>query len=378
VTGSTWAQRRDRRGVMDFALGNPQDMPIPGIATALKFWSEPLTKDWYGYKVSEEGARVVAARGLRERTGVPFESEDIAMTNGAFGAISVGLKLVTLPGDEVIFNLPPWFCYESMIRDAGATPVKVNVRPDTFELDIAGIAAAITPRTRAIIINSPHNPTGRIYSRETLRKLANVLEEASRCNGRRIYVLSDEVYAPIVFDGNRAVSPSEVYDHTLVVYSWSKQLLIPGQRIGYLALHPNMPEREALRQEAVVTQIAGGYAFPNALLQHALGDLDKLSINIDHLERKRDRMVGALGAIGYELHSPEGTFYLLPRSPIRDDQRFVQLLAERDVFVLPGELCEYPGYFRISLTASDDMIERSLAHFAAVFDASQALDALIA
>jgi len=378
MTQSCWAQRRDRRGVMDFALGNPQDMPMPEITQALKFWSDPLTRDWFAYKTSDECARIVSARSLRERTGVPYESEDIAMTNGAFSAISVGIKLLTLPGDEVIFNLPPWFCYEALIEDAGAVPVKVNVLPGSFDLDIAGIAAAITPRTRMVLLNTPHNPTGRIYDRQSLQQLADVLEDASRRNGRRIYVLSDEVYARILFDGNRAVSPAEVYDHTLVVYSWSKQLLIPGQRIGYLAVHPNMPEREELREELVAIQIASGFAFPNALLQHAIGDLDRLIINLDHLQRKRDRMVSALRDIGFEVHSPQATFYLLPKSPIADDEAFSALLAERDVFVLPGTLAEYPGYFRISLTASDDMIERSLAHFEAVYRQSQVQEAALA
>ncbi|HLT20382.1 MAG TPA: aminotransferase class I/II-fold pyridoxal phosphate-dependent enzyme [Thermomicrobiales bacterium] len=378
MTHSGWAQRRDRRGVMDFALGNPQDMPMPEITQALKFWADPLTRDWFAYKTSDSCAQIVAARSLRERTGVPFESEDIAMTNGAFGALTAGIKLVTLPGDEVLFNLPPWFCYEALIEDAGAVPVKVNVQPEDFDLDIAAIAEAISPRTRLVILNTPHNPTGRIYDRRSLQELASVLEEASRRNGRRIYLLSDEVYARIVFDGNRAVSPAEVYDHTLVVYSWSKQLLIPGQRIGYLAVHPNMPEREELREEVVAIQLASGYAFPNALLQHALGDLDRLSINVDHLQRKRDRMVGALREIGYEVHSPQATFYLLPKSPIADDQLFSEMLAERDVFVVPGALVEYPGYFRISLTASDDMIERSLPHFEAVYRLSRLQESMIA
>ena len=378
MTHSGWAQRRDRRGVMDFALGNPQDMPMPEITQALKFWADPLTRDWFAYKTSDSCAQIVAARSLRERTGVPFESEDIAMTNGAFGALTAGIKLVTLPGDEVLFNLPPWFCYEALIEDAGAVPVKVNVQPEDFDLDIAAIAEAIRPRTRLVILNTPHNPTGRIYDRRSLQELASVLEEASRRNGRRIYLLSDEVYARIVFDGNRAVSPAEVYDHTLVVYSWSKQLLIPGQRIGYLAVHPNMPEREELREEVVAIQLASGYAFPNALLQHALGDLDRLSINVDHLQRKRDRMVGALREIGYEVHSPQATFYLLPKSPIADDQFFSEMLAERDVFVVPGTLVEYPGYFRISLTASDDMIERSLPHFEAVYRLSRLQESMIA
>lgn len=363
---------------MDFMLGTPQEMPLPAVTAAMKYWGDPLTKDWYGYKFSEEDARQVAARSLRERTGVPFESDDVAMTNGAFGALAVALRLIAAPGDEVIVNIPSWTFYEPLVRDAGLVPVKVPVHAETFELDVAGIAAAVTPHTRAIILNSPHTPTGRVYSRKTLQLLANVIDETSRCNDRRLYLISDEVYARIVFDGVRPASPAEVYDHTLVVYSWSKQLLTPGQRIGYLAIHPRMPEREALREAAFIAQIAAGFVFPSALMQHTLADLDPLMIDIEHLQRKRDRMVGALQEIGYEVQAPEGTFYLMPRSPIPDDMAFAEMLAARDVFVLPGELFEYPGYFRVSLTASDDMIERSLPHFEAALRQTTCDDALIA
>jgi aspartate aminotransferase len=370
MTDSPWAQRRGLPGVMDLALGNPQEMPIPGYAEALQRWSEPCTSDWFEYKTSERDAREVSAESLRQRTGVPFLADDVAMTTGAFGALAVALKTLTLPGDEVIFNLPPWMCYEMLVVDAGAMPVKVSVRPDDFDLDLDAIAAAITSKTRVIIVNSPHNPTGRIYPRETLAALADLLEERSRANGRRIYLLSDEAYARIVFDGRRAISPSEVYSHTLVSYTWGKQLLTPGQRIGYLALTPSMPEaeRRQLRGDIFLTQIAAGFAFPNALLQHALGDLEQLSIDLRHYQRKRDLMLASLQAIGYEVHKPEGTFYLLVKSPLADDRRFCGLLDERDVFVLPGEFCEYPGYFRISLTASDDMLSRSLPHFEEVFE----------
>ncbi|MEZ4521512.1 MAG: aminotransferase class I/II-fold pyridoxal phosphate-dependent enzyme [Thermomicrobiales bacterium] len=367
LNDSTWSRRRGARDVMDFMLGNSQEMPLPDVTSALKYWSDPLTKDWYGYRASEANAREISANSLRQRTGVPFEPEDIAMTNGAFGALAVGLRLVTDPGDEVIVPRPAWSFYEPLLRDAGVVSIHVNVCPETFDLDVAGISRAVTPRTRAVVINSPHSPTGRIYTRESLQQLAEILEEASRRNGRRIFLISDEVFARIVFDGLRAISPAEIYDHTLVVYSWSKQLLAPGHRIGYLAIHPRMPERQELREDLFMTQIAGGYVFPSAVLQHSLGDLEAVTIDLEHLQRKRDRMVEVLTSAGYDVQPPDGTFYLLVRAPIANDRRFADMLAARDVFVLPGDLFEYPGYFRVSLTASDDMIERSLSHFEAVY-----------
>jgi aspartate aminotransferase len=235
----------------------------------------------------------------------------------------------------------------------------------TFDLDLNTIAAAITKRTRAILVNSPNNPTGKIYSPETLTALASVLAAASERNGRTIYLLSDEAYCRIVYDGREYHSPTEFYPNTFLLYTYGKTLLTPGQRLGYIALPPTMPNRELLRNAIFVSQLVSGYAFPNALLQHALPDLEKLSIDITHLQSKRDRMVAALREMGYELHVPEGTFYLLPRSPLADDLAFIELLAQRDVFCLPGRAVEMPGYFRVSLTANDEMIDRALPKFAA-------------
>jgi aspartate aminotransferase len=371
-SNSVWSRRRNDAGIADFTFGNPHDMPLRRFVRALQTWSEPLNKDWFAYKMSEPEAQQVVANSLRGLYGLPFEPGDIAMTSGGFAAIVTALKMVTDPGDEVIINLPPWFCYEPLLLDAGAVPVKVHVQPGTFDLDIAAIAAAITPRTRVVVVNTPHNPTGRIYPPETLARLATVLEEASERHGRTIYVLSDEPYARIVFDGNLPVTPAAFYPNTLIAYSYGKVLLTPGQRIGYLAIAPGATAREELREVAVMAQIAAGWAFPNALLQHAIADIEELSIDLSHLQRKRDRLIGALRATGYDVHVPQGTFYLLPRSPLANDVVFTDLLAEHDVFVIPGATFEMPGYFRISLTANDEMIERSIAGFSAAMELAQA------
>jgi aspartate aminotransferase len=378
TSSSTWARRRGVPGIADLTFGNPHEMPLPGYVAALQQWSTPLNKDWFAYKMSERDAQDVVAESLRRRYGVPFEADDVALTNGGFAALAVGLKLVVDPGDEVIYNLPPWFCYEALILDAGGAPVKVGIDMQTFDLDLEAIAAAITPRTRVVILNTPHNPTGKIYPPGTLERLAMLLDEASARNGRTIYVLSDEPYARIVFDNRQPHSPAAYYPDTLVAYSYGKVLLTPGQRIGYLAVAPGATERQQLRDGLIPAQIAAGWAFPNALLQHAIADLERLSIDIGHLQRKRDRMVQGLRDIGYQVHVPQGTFYLTPRSPIADDARFTELLAEQDVFVLPGRTFEMPGFFRISLTANDEMIERSLSGFADAWAYTHALDLVAA
>lgn len=367
LTASSQARRLHEPGVANFLLGNPQQLPLPGFVEALRHWSVPQDKDWFAYKINDPKAQAAVATILRERRNVPFDPDDIFLTNGATGGLAVALGAVVDPGDEVVFISPPWFFYEAFIVGAGGIPVRAQIDPATFDLDVDAIAAAFSPRTRAIIINSPNNPTGKMYPPETLQHLSAALMAASERNGRPIYLLSDEAYSRIVFDGRPYYSPTAFYPRSFLIYTYGKTLLTPGQRLGYVALPPTMPDREQLRSALALSQLVTGFAVANALLQHALADLEKLSIDIAHLQQKRDRMVGALQEMGYEVHVPEGTFYLLPRSPWADDRAFADLLLTHDILVLPGTWVELPGYFRISLTANDNMIERSLPGFAAAW-----------
>ncbi len=294
------------------------------------------------------------------------------MTNGGFAAIAVTLRAIVEPGDEVIFLSPPWFFYELLIVAAGGTAVRVTLEAPGFDLDPAAIEAVITPRTRAIIVNTPHNPSGRVYPAADLAAVGAVLEAASQRHGRTIHLVADEPYNRIVFDGRTFHSPAEVYPGTITTYSYGKTLLAPGMRIGYIAVPPTSPDREALRESLFIAQIATGYAFPNALLQHALEDLEQLSIDVGALERRRDRLVGAMRDQGYETTLPEGTFYVMAKAPIPDDEAFSVTLAEHGVLVLPGTVVELPGWFRISLTASERMIDTAIRGFAAARDAQPA------
>jgi len=353
--------------VNNLVLGNPQEMPLLPLVDSLQRNATPRNKDWFAYKFSEPQSQSVVAASLRDELGVPFEPEDIALTTGAFGALSVALQTVVDPGDEVIINLPPWSHYEALTVAAGGVPVKIMVDRESFDLDLDAIAAAITPRTRVVIVNTPNNPTGKIYPKSTLERLATILEDASARNGRRIYLISDEPYRKIIFEDTPFTSPLGLYPYAMMTYSYGKVTLAPGQRIGYLALSPDMPDRPDVRKAIRLVQIGLGFLFPNALLQHALPELESMSIDIDHLRRKRDRLVGALQDIGYDVHVPEGTFYVLPRSPLDDDMAFIEMLADRDTLCLPGSVLEFPGFFRVSLTASDEMIERAIPVFADVF-----------
>jgi aspartate aminotransferase len=370
LTQSVWARRKDEPGIADFVVGNPHDMPLPGFVVALRRQLEPRSPDWFAYKLSERAAQELVANNLSAGdAGDEFDPDDIFMTTGAFAGLAIVLKTILDPGDEVIYISPPWFFYGTLIASEGGVPVRVEADPADFDLDVSAIANAITPRTRAIIVNSPNNPTGRIYPPATLARLADELERASERNGRAIYLLSDEAYRRIVFDNATFHSPATFYPRSFVVYTYGKQLLTPGQRLGYVALPPSMPEaeRERLRPAITLSQIMCGFAFPNALLQHALPELESMAIDTGQIQRKRDRLVEGLRSIGYQIHAPQGTFYLLPRAPIADDFAFFELLAQRDVFVLPGTAVELPGYFRISLTATEPMIDHALPVFAEAF-----------
>jgi len=352
-----------RPGTANFAFGNPNEMPLPGYVSALHEQLDPRSPDWFAYKMSEPRSQAAVARSLTARTGLDWDPADVAMTNGGFAAIAVAMRTLVQPGDEVIFLSPPWFFYEILILAAGGVPVRVPLAPPTFDLDLAAIDGAINPRTRAVLINTPHNPSGRVYPPADLQALADTLRSASERIGRPVLLVSDEPYNRIIFDGRVFHSPAEAYPNTLITYSYGKQLLAPGMRIGYLTVPPTMPDRVELRDRILLAQIATGYSFPNADLQHAIDDIERLSIDIGALERRRDRMAAILDQLGYEHTLPEGTFYIMARSPIDDDQAFAGILAEEGVVVLPGAVVEVPGWFRISLTASDEMVEGAVGGF---------------
>lgn len=352
----------------DFVLGNPHELPLEEFVAALAGNLKPLNQEWFAYKLSEPESQRIVAASLNERREVRFEAEDILMTNGAFAALAVSMCTLLDPGDEVIYISPPWFFYEAMIVANGGIPKRVDIDRDTLLPELAAIEAALSPRTKAIIINSPQNPTGKIYPRAFLDELASLLRNASRRSGRPIYLLSDEAYSRIIFDGNTYESPTESYEYSLLLYTYGKTLLTPGQRIGYIALPSTMPARDELRNALMAAQVVTAFAFPNALLQHSLAELETMTIDIPALQRRRDLLVTELTTVGYTVKAPEGTFYLMVDSPDPDDEAFAARLGEHKIYVLPGTLTELPGTFRVSLTANDEMVARSLAGFKAALE----------
>ena len=353
---------------LDFTFGNPHEMALRGLTDAMRAQLEPRSVDWFAYKTNERPAQEAVAAGISAELGLDFEPDDIAMTQGAFGAIQLALALVADAGDEIVIPVPGWFCYEPMLHQANLVPVTAALDPIDFSLDVDAIARAITPKTRVVIVNSPSNPTGRVFPRETWEELAAVLEAASRVHGRRIWLLSDEPYRRIRFDGIGFASPVGSYPWSMIDYSYGKVLLAPGQRLGYLALSPLLPaeEREELRAALMPLGLAIGWGFPDAIMQYAVPVLETLSLDMAELTRKRDRMYGTLTDAGVNVTRPEGTFYLWGEAPGGDGQAFCDALAERGVFLMPGRLFDQPHHFRIALTQTMATIDRALPHIVEV------------
>ena len=364
-TISRYGKRRGDPTICDLTFGNPHEMPLGGLVTTLRERAVPKDKDWFAYKTSEQEPQAFLAQRLRGELALPFEPPDIALTTGAFAAIMVAFRIVLNAGDEAVISEPAWFCYEPMLLAADAVPRKVKLKLPTFDLDLSAIEAAIGPKTRLVIVNTPHNPTGRIYDDTTLKALAELLQRASEKYGHRVFLLSDEPYRRLRFDGRGFTSPATFYPWTLISYSYGKILLAPGQRIGYLAISPSMPvkERKALSNVMLSTQMALGWCFPNAIMQYAVPDLENLSIDLEALTRRRDLLAATLTKAGYEVLMPDGTFYLWTKWPEGNPEAHWKRLADRDVFVLPGSVMNMRNYFRISLTASDSMVERALPVF---------------
>jgi aspartate aminotransferase len=343
----------------DLLAGNPLELASQDYVTAVQRAVEPDSPAYYRYGPPWRPAIEAVTPALADRLGLELVPEDVFLTRGASSGLLLLLRLLLDPGDEIMMMSPPWFFYEAMVLAESAAAVKVPLIDGTFDLDLAAIERAITAKTRAVIVNSPHNPSGRIYPEDQLRGLSDILERASSQNQRRIYLLSDEAYARILFDGRQMITPARFYPATFMLHSYSKTLLAPSQRAGYLAMSPEMPDREQMRPALMLASMSAG-AIPDTAMQHAMPELEGQIIDVAAVERRRDRVVAVMRDQGYSVESPEAGFYLFPRSPIPDAVEFCGWLDERRVYTLPGEAFERPGYFRISLTATDEMVERAL------------------
>jgi len=348
---------RGAENVFDFSLGNPEVDPPPTVIAALRRVAAENAPHSHGYmpNAGYPEVRSQIARRLAASTGLPFSADHLLMTSGAAGAINTVLKSILDPGDEVIVLNPYFPEYRFYIENHGGRVVPVETTA-AFLPDPARIAAAVTPRTKALILNSPNNPTGRLYPAEILRELNAVVREP-------MLAISDEPYRPIVYDSVTPPATLALIDRAVLAWSWSKAMAIAGERIGYLAISPRLAEAGALANACTFAHRILGYINAPAIWQHVVALDPDATVDVGLYQAKRDRLCPALAAMGYDAPPPEGSFYVFPKTPIADDIAFIRILQEEGILAVPGAGFGRGGYMRLSLTISLPEIERSLPGF---------------
>jgi aspartate aminotransferase len=371
LENASWIRRMFEEGVrlkrergadkiFDFSLGNPDVEPPAEVLDALRRVVAGNIPGSHGYMPNPgyPAVRETIARKLQRETGLEFTAEDVFMTVGAAGACNVILKSILDPGDEVIVLTPFFPEYQFYITNHSGKMVLVET-DEEFLPDVEKIAAAITPRTRAIILNSPNNPSGRIYPERVLREIDQMLARI----GQPIVVLSDEPYKAYVFDGKRQAEVASFIGPTVICNSWSKSMGMAGERIGYLALSPRLEDRVALRGACAFTNRTLGFINAPAIWQWVIRETADATVDIAPYEHKRNVLCSALKAIGYDITPPEGSFYVFLKTPIPDDLAFVRILADTGVLAVPGVGFGRSGYIRLSLTIPLEQIEKAIGGF---------------
>jgi aspartate aminotransferase len=350
-------QERGPENVFDYSLGNPDVEPPEAVIAALRRVVAENRPHSHGYMPNAgfPEVRTAIAAGLAARTAIPFTGEDVLMTSGAAGAINVVLKSILDPGDEVILLNPYFPEYRFYVENHGGRVVTAET--DTrFQPDAERIASALTPRTKALILNSPNNPTGAVYSASVLRELGAVIREP-------VLVISDEPYRPLVYDGLAAPEVLSILPRAVLAWSWSKAMAISGERIGYLAIPPHLPEAAALRNACIFANRILGYINAPALWQLVVAQVPDATVDVALYQARRDRLCDALNAMGYDVPRPQGSYYVFPQTPVPDDVAFIRLLQAEGILAVPGAGFGRGGYMRLSLTISPDSLERSLPGF---------------
>jgi len=362
--GARLKQERGADKVFDFTLGNPEIEPPPAVLAAARRVLESDARHLHAYmpNAGHVSVRAAVAGRLQAATGLPYTANHVLMTVGAGAALNTVLKALLDPVDEVLTVAPFFAEYVFYAENHGGRLVVVPPRADLTP-DVAKLEAAITSKTRAILVNSPNNPSGVIYPASTFVEIEAVLGRAAR----PIVLISDEPYRALVFDD---VVPPEVpplVTRSIVATSWSKSLAIPGERIGYLAFSPRMPEAAELFEACTFTSRVLGFVNAPALWQWVVAEVGDQVIDVAPYREKRDLMYEGLTRIGYQCVKPQGAFYVFPRTPIDDDVAFVRLLAEEGVLTVPGSGFGMPGHIRISLTVERDTVVRALPAFERAF-----------
>ncbi len=369
--GKIRKEKYGEENVFDFSLGNPDLEPPATFKKVLRELIEDDTPGLHGYMPNAGfvETRQAVADYLNSFNKTKFGPDEIVMSVGAGGALNVILKTILNPGDEVIIPKPYFVEYNFYLDNHQGIPKLVPTKPD-FSLDMDAIEGAIGGKTKAVLINSPNNPTGRVYTKEELQSLGDLLRHDSQKRGEVIYLISDEPYRNIVYDGVSVPSVFDVYNETFVATSFSKDLSLPGERIGYAAVHPEVTDKQLVIGGMVLSNRTLGYVNAPALMQRAIARLLTERVDISVYQKRRDLLCDAFESFGYEFSKPEGAFYLFPKAPIEDDVEFVRQLQEQNILTVPGSGFGGPGHFRIAYCVSDKVIEKALPGFEKAFKAA--------
>jgi aspartate aminotransferase len=359
--------------VFDLSLGNPVIEPPEEVLKAIKSAANDSIPGLHRYMpnaglhdVRDEIARSLAI----ESNCTELSADHIVMVCGAAGGLNITLKTLLDPGEEVIVFSPFFVEYLFYSENHGGKTVTVPTNDD-FSLNFNALRDALSPKTKAVIINSPNNPTGVVYPRKVLEELASVLKKYSTEKNNPIYLISDDPYKKIVFDGVETPNILELYDHSIYITSHSKDLAIPGERIGYVAVHPKCADVENLMSGLIFCNRVLGFVNAPALIQRAIKSVQNVSVDAEFYRKKRDFLYAELTRIGYSVVKPQGAFYFFPKSPIEDEVIFTQKLAEKRVLVVPGRGFGSPGYFRISYCVPDKVLEGSILGFEEAFNQAE-------
>jgi aspartate aminotransferase len=367
--GARLKQKHGAQNVYDFSLGNPNIEPPETFKTALKETVNSTGAMGHAYmpNTGYPHVRKAVANYLSTEQGVKVTENEVIMTCGAAGGLNAILKAITDPGDEIITPTPYFVEYNFYTDNHGGILKPVSTKTD-FTLDMDAISSAVNEKTKAIIINSPNNPTGQIYSQESLKELGELLEKMGAKYGRTIYLISDEPYRKIVYDGHMVPSIFTCYNESIVCTSYSKDLSIPGERIGFVAVNPGASFKEALLGGIALTNRILGFVNAPALMQRVIAAIQGECVDISEYAEKRKILCDGLAECGYEFITPPGTFYLFPKTPVEDDVKFVQSLQEELILAVPGSGFGCPGYFRIAFCVENKTIKNAMPGFKKVME----------
>lgn len=365
--GQALIERHGAKEVFDFSLGSPNLEPPDEFLSALRDLVNNPVPGMHKYmpNAGYPSTRSAVAEQIGAQERAPVEAGDVVMTVGAAGALNVALTSILDPGDEVIILAPYFVEYLFYVRNHGGQ-VRVAQTTEDFDIDLEAIERAASERTKALIINTPHNPTGRIYSQEKLDALGDLLQRIGERHHSLVHLLVDTPYAKITYDETRNPLLFKSHPATMIAHSHSKDLGIAGQRIGYLVTNPAHPDREALRTACTVTNRTLGFVNAPALLQMALERSLNASVDVGYYSAIRDILCKGLAEAGYEFVRPQGAFYVFPRTPIPDDVAFTRELLEENILVVPGSGFGRAGHIRIAFCVARDTVERAIPRFAKV------------